>query len=143
ALSSKRQLRNRFLRNYGYRVEVYDHTRHLAACRSLLDLWRGQQQDARDGGEGSDWAGKRRKETRACELALEQGHVLGLKGIVVYVEKSLDSAGESTGPGGGDSAPSSVRGFTFGEFLGHDQSSIVIEKTDLTVKGLAQFIFSE
>ena len=33
--------------------------------------------------------------------------------------------------------------FTFGEYVGRDQSSITIEKTDLTVKGLAQFIFSE
>ena len=36
-----------------------------------------------------------------------------------------------------------MRGFTFGEYVGRDQSSITIEKTDLTVKGLAQFIFSE
>ena len=36
-----------------------------------------------------------------------------------------------------------VRGFTFGEPLSATQSSIVIEKTDLAIKGLAQFIFSE
>jgi [ribosomal protein S18]-alanine N-acetyltransferase len=38
---------------------------------------------------------------------------------------------------------SSLRAFTFGEHLGVGQSSITIEKTDLQVKGLAQFIFSE
>ena len=37
----------------------------------------------------------------------------------------------------------SLRGFTFGEQLGRNQSSITIEKTDLSTKGLAQFIFSE
>jgi ribosomal protein S18 acetylase RimI-like enzyme len=36
-----------------------------------------------------------------------------------------------------------LRGFTFGEQLGRNQSSITIEKTDLETKGLAQFIFSE
>ena len=36
-----------------------------------------------------------------------------------------------------------VQGFTFGEHAGADQSSITIEKTDLAIKGLAQFIFSE
>jgi ribosomal protein S18 acetylase RimI-like enzyme len=40
-------------------------------------------------------------------------------------------------------APASIRGFTFGEYLGANQSSITIEKTDLDAKGLAQFIFSE
>ena len=38
---------------------------------------------------------------------------------------------------------SQLKGFTFGEPLGASQSSITIEKTDLTTKGLAQFIFSE
>ena len=37
----------------------------------------------------------------------------------------------------------SLQGFTFGERLGRDQASITIEKTDLGVRGLAQFIFSE
>jgi hypothetical protein len=36
-----------------------------------------------------------------------------------------------------------LRAFTFGEALGDHQSSITIEKTDLSIKGLAQFIFSE
>jgi hypothetical protein len=67
---------------------------------------------------------KRAKESTATGLCLATAQNLGMKGIVVYV--------------GGQ-----VRGFTFGEYLGRDQSSITIEKTDLETKGLAQFIFSE
>ncbi|HEY2585506.1 MAG TPA: GNAT family N-acetyltransferase, partial [Tepidisphaeraceae bacterium] len=52
------------------------------------------------------------------------------------------SAGASPSRGGISASPE-IRAFTFGEYLGRDQSSITIEKTDLEVKGLAQFIFSE
>src|SRR6202035_341673 len=60
---------------------------------------------------------------------LECAEELGLRGLVVSV----------TGREGHEA----IRGFTFGEELNAAQSSIVIEKTDLEVKGLAQFIFSE
>jgi ribosomal protein S18 acetylase RimI-like enzyme len=43
----------------------------------------------------------------------------------------------------GEDGADRLKGFTFGEALGSDQSSIVVEKTDLECKGLAQFIFSE
>jgi len=62
-------------------------------------------------------------------LTLEHAGELGLKGMVVYVT--------------GEDAVERIKGFTFGEALGSDQSSIVVEKTDLECKGLAQFIFSE
>jgi len=70
-------------------------------------------QDAQHLEEPNTSAIKRQKETIATELALR-------------------SAGND-----------SLRGFTFGEYLGKDQSSITIEKTDLEIKGLAQYIFSE
>src|SRR6266550_3837922 len=35
ALASKRQAKNRFMRNYQYRVERYDKAKHLGACRRL------------------------------------------------------------------------------------------------------------
>jgi ribosomal-protein-alanine acetyltransferase len=126
-LASKRQLKNRFLRNYQSRVEVFEPEKHLDGCMQLLKLWKHQQDD-HHASQTTDTL-KRQKETLACELALRYAMELNLKGLVVYVQSN---EGES-----------SLRGFTFGEELGADQSSIIIEKTDLGVKGLAQFIFSE
>jgi ribosomal protein S18 acetylase RimI-like enzyme len=127
-LASKRQAKNRFLRNYGHRVETYDAARHLAPCLALLHSWNDHQSHQHAGSPGTN-AIKRQKELLATELALQHADVLGLIGMVVHVV--------------GDDGVESLRGFTLGERLGKDQSSIVVEKTDLAVKGLAQFIFSE
>lgn len=127
-LSSKRQAKNRFQRNYAHRVEAYDKTAHFDACRNLLNSWKNHQ-DAHHAFDGRANDIKRQKESLACQLALETADELGLRGMVVYV----------TSPDGHEA----IRGFTFGESLNAAQSSIVIEKTDLEVKGLAQFIFSE
>jgi [ribosomal protein S18]-alanine N-acetyltransferase len=127
-LASKRQAKTRFVRNYAHRVEAYDADRHLAGCLALLESWKTHQ-DAHHPAEPSTSAIKRQKESLATELALRHADELGLSGMVVYVTNA-DGA-------------ESIRGFTFGEPLGRDQSSIVIEKTDLAYKGLAQFIFSE
>ena len=128
-LASKRQAKNRFCRNYEHRVEPYDLSRHRDECVRLLDLWKAQQ-DVHHAlaPDATTAALKRYKASLATVLCLDSAHELGLKGLVVYVET----------PAGW-----SLRGFTFGEQLGRDQSSITIEKTDLAVKGLAQFIFSE
>jgi ribosomal protein S18 acetylase RimI-like enzyme len=129
-LKSKRQEKNRFARNYSHRTETYDATRHLNACLRLLQTWRDHQ-DAHHATEinAGTVATKRHKESLATELALCHAKELGLGGMVVWV---ADESGNER-----------VAGFTFGELLGDDQSSIVIEKTDLAVKGLPQFIFSE
>jgi ribosomal protein S18 acetylase RimI-like enzyme len=156
-LASKRQAKNRFIRNYPFRVEAYSRDRHLADCMQLLDTWKIHQ-DAQHLEEPDSNALKRAKESVATALCLETAEVLGLKGMVVYVKE-----GEGSGFGiqGSEvknpSSPSSLnpdsrtlnsdgyslRAFTFGEALGTNQSSITIEKTDLSVKGLAQFIFSD
>lgn len=131
-LKSKRQEKNRFARNYVHRVETYDASRHLNDCVRLLHAWRDHQ-DGKHALAEIDATTiatvKRHKETLAAELALCHAQELGLAGMVVYV----------TGADGSEQ----VKGFTFGELLGSDQSSIVVEKTDLETKGLAQFIFSE
>jgi ribosomal protein S18 acetylase RimI-like enzyme len=122
-LKSKRQERNRFMRDNRFHVEPYSGDRHLEPCLNLLNSWKIHQ-DAQHLEEPNLSSIKRQKESRATELALRHAGELGLMGMVVYVEDAL-------------------RAFTFGEPLGTDQASIVIEKTDLAVKGLAQFIFSE
>jgi ribosomal protein S18 acetylase RimI-like enzyme len=127
-LASKRQAKNRFARNYKHRAEPYDHAKHFMPCLELLDQWKERQDGAHAGDDTSSFI-KRTKESLATQLTLEHAGDLGLKGMVVYVtdEQGVDR----------------VKGFTFGEALGLDQSSIVVEKTDLECKGLAQFIFSE
>jgi ribosomal protein S18 acetylase RimI-like enzyme len=155
-LASKRQAKNRFLRNYRHIVEPYEPAKHLDECLRLLDTWKIHQ-DANHLEEANTNAIKRQKESIATELTLRCANELGMKGIVVRVESAMpdvqnaiDSAQNATGgptnTGAGDtSSPDQwpIRAFTFGELLGRDQSSITIEKTDLEVKGLAQFIFSD
>jgi ribosomal protein S18 acetylase RimI-like enzyme len=137
-LASKRQAKNRFLRNYQSRVEVYDKSKHFDGCCALLDSWKSHQ-DAQHAMEIKADANsvKRQKESRATRMTLEYAAELGLKGMVVYV-KNMPVEGGAVA-----AEEWSIRGFTFGENIGRDQSSIVIEKTDLETKGLAQFIFSE
>jgi ribosomal protein S18 acetylase RimI-like enzyme len=151
-LASKRQAKNRFLRRYQHRVETYDAARHLDGCLQLLAGWRSHQDTQHQQDAGIN-AIKRHKEAVATELALRDASQLNLHGMVVYVR----DAGQGEGATGGSATVArqgagahrvdgdgfSLRGFTFGETLGSDQSSIVIEKTDLTITGLAQFIFSE
>ena len=126
-LASKRQAKNRFMRNYRFGVESYLEAAHRDCCHALLDQWKIHQ-DAQHLDEAGSSALKRSKESIATALCLDTASQLGMKGMVVQVD---------------DGSGMRVRGFTFGEYLGSEQSSITIEKTDLAVKGLAQFIFSE
>lgn len=158
-LASKRQAKNRFMRNHAHRVETYDAAQHLQPCFALLGNWNDHQSQQHVDAPGTN-AIKRQKELLATELALQHADALGLVGMVVYVEEERSGPGvpasesidEKTGTGtvsssDGSSSPNRdgwrIGGFTLGERLGKDQSSIVIEKTDLRLKGLAQFIFSE
>jgi ribosomal protein S18 acetylase RimI-like enzyme len=128
-LASKRQAKNRFQRLYAHRVEAYDAAKHLDGCLALLEGWRVHQ-DAQHLEEPNANCIKRQKESIATELALRSASDLGFKGMVVQVQDTISQEWK-------------LKGFTFGEHLGSDSSSIVIEKTDLEVKGLAQFIFSD
>jgi hypothetical protein len=126
-LASKRQAKNRFLRNYEHCVEQYQPALHQEECHALLESWKVRQDERHEIEDDSTFL-KRKKETAAANLTLSCAPELGIQGMVVRVKTS----------GGWP-----IAGFTFGEVLGGGQSSIIIEKTDLAVKGLAQFIFSE
>lgn len=143
-LSSKRQAKNRFMRLYPYRVESYDPAKHLVGCLALLDGWRVHQ-DAQHLEEPNANCIKRQKETIATELALRSASELGFKGMVIYAgEERREPSGSAAGSSAGsERSEETLKAFTFGEYLGTNSSSIVIEKTDLETKGLAQFIFSE
>jgi hypothetical protein len=127
-LASKRQSRARFLRRFEHRAERYNAHAHATACVMLLDRWSQQR------GEGSsnrDAAIKRGKEVEACKSVLPFTEQLGLAGMVVYARPR---------DGSDDWA---LRGFTLGMTLARDQACVLVEKTDLSATGLAQFIFSE
>jgi ribosomal protein S18 acetylase RimI-like enzyme len=143
-LSSKRQAKNRFMRLYPYRVEAYDSAKHLEGCLSLLSGWRVHQ-DANHLEEANTNCIKRQKETIATELALRSAGELGFKGMVIYAgSEKREPCGSAAGSERSEETHDlQLKAFTFGEYLGTDSSSIVIEKTDLQTKGLAQFIFSE
>ena len=118
------------MRNYECRVEPYSPAVHLDECLRLLESW-NERHDSQDGAEPDVNAIKRAKELTATKLCLETADTLNLRGMVVYARDCAIAR------------PVELKGFTFGEFLGPSQSSITIEKTDLSIKGLAQFIFSE
>jgi len=141
-LSSKRQAKNRFMRLYPHRVETYDPAKHLQGCLALLDGWRVHQ-DAQHLEEPNANCIKRQKETIATELALRSATELGFKGMVVYAGAEKPPTTNPTHNPQPTTNDLQLKAFTFGEYLGKDSSSIVIEKTDLETKGLAQFIFSE
>ncbi len=142
-LASKRQAKNRFMRLYPHRVESYDPAKHLDGCLALLDTWRVHQ-DAQHLEEPNANCIKRQKETIATKLALRSATELGFKGMVVYVQIAPTHNPQPTTHNGQLTTDGeALKAFTFGEYLGQNSSSIVIEKTDLETKGLAQFIFSE
>lgn len=121
-LASKRQSRNRFARRYNARTEDYT-PRHFDACMALLARWDEQvRQFACQTGDKANV--KRDKELTAVECALRHYRELELTGMVLWAGDEL-------------------AGFTFGERLGADSFSVLIEKTDRQFVGAAQYIFSE
>lgn len=121
-LSSKRQMRNRFARRYVARTEPY--TPELRpACLRVLETWNRQVGEWADQqGESADR--KRADDVVACTYAIDHYRELGLTGMVLFA----------------DDQPA---GFTFGEPLGPDSFSVVIEKCDREFTGSANYIFSE
>jgi hypothetical protein len=61
-----------------------------------------------------------------------------LKGIVVYTKPKAANVPPVDASSGSEDW--SLRGFTLGETLGSDQSSIIIEKTDLSVRAGAVYL---
>lgn len=123
SLKNKRQLRNRFMREHAVRTELL-RPEHVPLCISLLHTWQVQG-DATHHDTWSEHAAILRKhDTKATEVVLRNFESLGLTGMVVWADDRL-------------------AGFTLGEPLSDRQVSILIEKTDRSLDGSAQFIFSE
>lgn len=119
-LASKRQAKNRFLRRYpNNRTEQYSE-KHFEDCVELLKLW----EDQTTGEIKTSIDIKRCKEIQATIETISHFKELNLTGMVLYVGDELI-------------------GFTFGELIGINTCSILIEKTNRKYEGSANYIFSE
>ncbi len=115
---SQRASYNYFVKHHVFVSEKLE-VKHLAACQSLFNSWA----EARKG-QGSDdiYCGMLEDNRKVIKVALANYKQLGFAGIVIRVNKQ-------------------IKGFTFGYRLNSDIFCILYEITDLSVKGLAQFIF--
>src|SRR5215469_8738191 len=108
-LASKRQAKNRFMRNHDFRVESYRAENHRFGCTVLLDQWKIHQ-DAQHLEESDSNSVKRAKESIAAALCLDTAEELGLKGMVVYADERRGTEDICMPPDA--EPPARIRGFT-------------------------------
>lgn len=137
---SQRASCNYFIKHYDF-----DSRRLLAAdktaCLSLFGLWVEERK-----GQSSDdiYCGMLEDSRKVIKEALANYKQLGLEGLAVRVNQQIKGftpleAGHRRCPTAAyGSLP--LTGFTFGYRLSNDTFCVLYEITDLTVKGLAQFI---
>ncbi|MDD5042804.1 MAG: phosphatidylglycerol lysyltransferase domain-containing protein [Candidatus Omnitrophica bacterium] len=116
----QRALRNHFLKNQDSRVRKLAE-QDKQECLGLFDRWSGAR---REKYREALYCGMLEDSRKVLEEAFSCYKSLGLEGIAVTIEGK-------------------IRGFTFGYRLNRDTFCVLYEITDLSVKGLAQFIFSE
>jgi hypothetical protein len=119
AYKKKRNLIRSLLRENTVNSEIYS-KEHEEGCLSLLQRWREQKKEIVPESEEK----KFELEADFTERVVKLVGKLELKGIVVFVNGKLDA-------------------FTFGEALNSQMCSIFVEKTNLAIKGLSPFVFTE
>jgi hypothetical protein len=118
-LGHKRQTRNAFVRKYpGARCEVFEAAKHREECLRLFERWLRRDEDS------VEVDSKRQREIEAAIALLDLVEPLALPALVLVYEGQLI-------------------GVTVGELLREDEFVSLIEKTDRSFNGSAQFIFSE
>lgn len=117
---SKRACCNYFMKNFSFEYKPFS-LRYRGACLTLYSLWMKQREFQKD-----DFLYRGMlKDSRVClKELLDSFSDLDLTGRLVTIHNE-------------------VRGFTFGYELNRETFCVLYEITDLTVKGLAQFIFRE
>jgi len=120
AFKSKRSSYNYFNQHYQYRVEEFK-AKHKSVCLDLFAQWMSVRKAHSD---EPVYRGMLEDSQNALEKIFSAYEELNLEGIIVEVE------GE-------------IKAFTFGCKLNKDTFCILYETADLSVKGLAQFIFRE
>jgi len=117
---SKRSGCNYFTKHYNYKFQKLS-LKHEEECLNLYALWMKQHQAHE---QDHVYQGLLSDSRIALKEAFTKYGAFGFKGAVVKVNNI-------------------IKGFTFGFSLNKDTFCILYEITDLTVKGLAQFIFRE
>lgn len=115
----KRNKRNFFVKNYDFNVESYS-KRHKQACEDLIKRWKKQKEDFVSQKDKSKFEADIDANLKLLGLAKP----LNVKGIVVRVNNV-------------------VEGFIFGTRSDASTCTMFFGKTNLQIKGLSQFIFSE
>ncbi len=119
-LKKKRYMCNYFQRNYNYSVADFSTGEYAEGCQELLRRWKKQKSPKVD----EKIRFKFEAEALTAKQTIEYAEILGLKGIVVSVDGR-------------------VEGFTFGGRLNGKMANIMVEKTNLNIKGLAEFMYRE
>ncbi|MBI4439152.1 DUF2156 domain-containing protein [Candidatus Woesearchaeota archaeon] len=122
AYRKKRNMINRFLSENRPVVEEFSDSKHLDGCLEILELWRRQKLDAI--GDRDDVRFQFDTEFRIAEDTVRLAGALKLRGMVVII--------------GGK-----IQGMTFGHALTREMCSIIVEKTNLNIKGLSEYIYRE
>ncbi|MFY9402551.1 MAG: phosphatidylglycerol lysyltransferase domain-containing protein [Candidatus Omnitrophota bacterium] len=117
---SKRASYNYFVKNFKYTCQPIS-LKDRVECLSLYYLWAGQRKAL---SKDSFYCGMLDDSGVILKEAFNQYSLLGFEGILVRVKGK-------------------VKAFTFGFKLNEETFCILYEITDLTCKGLAQFIFAE
>jgi len=117
---SKRASFNYFVKNYQYEIKPFQ-LKYKKDCLNLYNLW-GSQRRLED--KDKVYSGMIEDSRKSLEVLLSNHNKLGVLGYVVLIKGK-------------------VKAFTFGYDLNKDTFCILFEITDLSLKGLAQFIFRE
>jgi len=118
-LKSQRWAKNYFLNHYEFEFSPLL-AKDKQGCLDLYDSWMGMRKAVNP---EHIYQGMMEDSRIALQTALVNYRALNLKGAAVRINKK-------------------ICGFTFGYELNKDTFCILYEVTDLSVKGLAQFIFS-
>ncbi len=117
---SKRSSYNYFIKNYKYDLHAYQ-LKYRKPCLDLFELWSAQRKlEARD----KIYKGMIDDSKKCLEIILSQYKRLGISGYVVFIGKK-------------------IKAFTFGYKLNTDTFCVLYEITDLSIKGIAQFVVRE
>jgi len=124
AYKTKRGEINQFRRVHpDYRLERLG-PQHGDGIRGLIDTWLRNRLQYMSGDAIADFFYTVEQERRAIERALTHYDTLGLKGLCLFINERLE-------------------GFTFGERITADVANVLVEKTNFTIPGSAQFLFRE
>jgi len=117
---SKRACCNYFIKNYKFEILPYS-PEYKTGCLSLYKLWQSQRKTKKD---DVLYRGMLEDSRLCLEVLLDDYKNLDLSGRIILIKDK-------------------VAAFTFGYELNPDTFCVLYEMTDISVKGLAQFIFRE